>query len=237
MLEKGGNQNVVVVVARATPRSHIVCWANIMAAPDGCDELGLCARDDVVTFDDSDSSADDEQKKPTKRGKTKGASAYRRKWSVGEKFDESDVDEVLPKLKFKWASFRAESKENVDFQPKQANTPLGNADDMSHMSLMQVRATMPQQSSWQKQLTNAVAQLSVQIWFKTFDGALRYVLRNTEKAGRHKHGAEWKSMDWLSIVLFNVVLIRGRLHKNVMQQQPVTMRVSIHFPQGPMAQT
>ncbi len=45
-----------------------------------------------------------------------------------------------------------------------------------------------------------------------FEGALRYVLRNMEKAGHQKHGAKWQPMDWVSMVLFNVVLIRGALH-------------------------
>ncbi len=46
--------------------------------------------------------------KQTKEGMT-----YHQKWSVGAKFDESDVSDVLPEAKMEWASFHPKQKKTL----------------------------------------------------------------------------------------------------------------------------
>ncbi len=85
---------------------------------------------------DDDSAPEGKVERGVKR--TKEGVTYRRKWSVGAKFDESDVDDVLPQRKVEWTSFHPKQKKNVDFQPNGRNTPVGNTTDLSKKSLLEV---------------------------------------------------------------------------------------------------
>ncbi len=50
-----------------------------------------------------------------------------------------------------------------------------------------------------------------QIWMKMFRETLEYVQRNTDIAGKLQHGMNWPSMDWVSMLLFNVIILKMSL--------------------------
>ncbi len=96
------------------------------------DTLVLC--EELTPWDNTAS----EKKAGCVKQNTKDGSKYKRKWSVGGKFDESVVTVVLPHANAEWTSFHPKEARNVKFQPSAMNTPIGNTADMSNKSLLQV---------------------------------------------------------------------------------------------------
>ncbi len=88
----------------------------------------------------SDSELEEPSVLHTVRQKTHGQSSYRRKWSAGSKFNEEDVDEVLPNPSFKWRSFPLRRAKTVEFAPRESNTPIGYCLEGGAKSLLEVRA-------------------------------------------------------------------------------------------------
>ncbi len=87
----------------------------------------------------SEGPTDHEVEAPKERNnKAKEKASYKRKWNIGTKFDESDVDERLPQQHVRWRSFPTGERPGGVFSPREQSTPIGNVKDMSKMSFMQV---------------------------------------------------------------------------------------------------
>lgn len=108
-----------------------------------------------------------------------------RKWDVGDKFADSDADEVLPTFKSKWTGLKVWKRdESKGFSPKAEHTPVGN------------------KTKWA-----AGCKLS-DVWLTLTEEMFELVWKLTNDAGQKKMGASWVHVSEATMMRFNAVLLR-----------------------------
>ncbi|MCP4474476.1 MAG: hypothetical protein GY821_07915 [Gammaproteobacteria bacterium] len=108
-------------------------------------------------------------------------SQYQRSRNV-TKWDESDVDEVLPAFVGTWEEFPPRLKREVPFEPRPQNQPVGTTIDISHLEISE-------------------------IWLKMFRKTMELVMQYTNTVGHDKFKS-WKPLDWPTFLEFNMILMR-----------------------------